>query len=237
MAMTPKLAVSKYVAYYRVSTDKQGKSKLGLEAQVHTVEGYLAQNPERELFASFREVESASRKTRLRACPVLDAALELAKQTKAILLIAKLDRLKRDVEFIAHLMNAHVKFIALDIPEADEFTIHIYAAFAQRESMIIAKRTSEAIQAKLARGEKWGNPQNLRPEFSHLSRIEAQVARETQAKLFAEKMKPTLSFYLQNGYSLNKIATEMNRLQFTTPTGLIGKWTPTTVKNCLARSQ
>lgn len=222
--------MTKYIAYYRVSTDKQGKSGLGLEAQQESIQRFIEQK-KATLLEEFTEIESGTRKGNNR--PQLHEALRVAKESKAVLVIAKLDRLARNVHFVSGLMESKVEFIALDLPEANRLTIHIMAAFAEHEAECISKRTREALAARRNKGLPLGNPQNLKPEFSHLSRAEAAIARQTQAKLFAEKMKPTLSFYLQNHYSLNKIAAEMNRLRYETPSGLVGKWTATTVRNCL----
>lgn len=222
----------KYVAYYRVSTDKQGERGLGIQAQRDAV-GRFIDSQGATLFACYTEVETGTRKgTR----PGLAEALALTASIKGTLVIAKLDRLARNVGFINKLMDSTTDFIALDFPEANRLVLHIMAAVAEHEAKIISERTSAAIQAKIARGAKWGNPQNLKPEYSALSRADAAMARETDARAFADKMYPTLSFYLQNRYSLNKIASEMNRLKYSTPSGLIGKWTATTVRNCLAWS-
>jgi DNA invertase Pin-like site-specific DNA recombinase len=220
-----------YVAYYRVSTDKQGKSGLGLEAQKESISRFIS-GRNATLLKEYFEVETATRKGNDR--PQLKTALETTKELKATLVIAKLDRLTRNVYFIAGLMESKVDFIALDLPEANRLTIHIMAAFAEHEAERISERTKAALAARKARGLPCGNPQNLTPAYSHLARVEAAVARQQDAKAFANKMAPTINFYLQNYYSLNKVAHEMNRLQFLTPSGLVGKWTATTVRNCLA---
>src|SRR3954466_9202499 len=140
----------KFIAYYRVSTDKQGKSGLGLEAQRQAVETYL-NGGSWTLVAEFVEVESGKHSERLQ----LAAALGACKKHRAKLVIAKLDRLSRNLAFIATLM---VEFIAVDNPHANKLTIHILAAVAQHEREMIAQRTKDALQAAKARGKRLGNP-------------------------------------------------------------------------------
>jgi len=222
---------NKYVAYYRVSTPRQGQSGLGLEAQTESIRQYLVSRSG-TLIQEFTEVETGTKKGNSR--PMLKEALAVAAQAKATLLIAKLDRLARNVHFVSGLMESKVDFIALDLPEANRLTIHIMAAFAEHEAECISSRTKAALAARKARGLPMGNPQNLVPAYSQLSREAAAVERRKDAQQFAEKMRPTLGFYLRDGYSLHKMAGEMNRLGFATPSGLVGKWTATTVKNCLA---
>src|SRR5262249_17418613 len=143
----------KFVAYFRVSTDKQGKSGLGLEAQREAVLGYL--NGGRWLLVQeFVEIESGKRNDR----PQLTAALAACKRQKAKLVIAKLDRLSRNLAFIAALMEAEVEFVGVDNPHANKLTVHILAAVAQHERELIAQRTRDALQAAKARGKKLGNP-------------------------------------------------------------------------------
>jgi DNA invertase Pin-like site-specific DNA recombinase len=141
-----------YVAYYRVSTDKQGASGLGLEAQREAVARNLGAG---SLLAEFTEVESGKRSANR---PQLIAALEMCKRKKAILLIAKLDRLARNVHFISGLMEAGVEFVAADMPTANRLTVHIMAAFAEHEAAMISARTKAALQAAKARGTVLGNP-------------------------------------------------------------------------------
>ena len=126
----------KIISYVRVSTQKQGSSGLGLEAQKQAVRNYINETGA-ELIGEFLELESGKKSDLKR--PQLEAALNACKKDKAVLVVAKLDRLARNVHFISGLMQAKVKFIALDIPEANELTIHIMAAFAEHE----AKRISE----------------------------------------------------------------------------------------------
>ena len=143
----------KFVAYFRVSTDKQGKSGLGLDAQRHAVQQYL-NGGTWSLIGEFTEIESGKRNER----PELAKALAACKRQKAKLVIAKLDRLSRNLAFIATLMDSGVEFIAVDNPHANKLTVHILAAVAQHEREVIAQRTKDALQAAKARGVVLGNP-------------------------------------------------------------------------------
>src|SRR5213080_3501248 len=144
----------KFIAYFRVSTDKQGKSGLGLEAQRNAVLDYL--NGGRwSLVQEFVEVESGKHSDR----PQLTAALAACKKHKAKLVIAKLDRLSRNLAFIATLMESGVEFVAVDMPEANKLTVHILAAVAEHEREMISERTKAALKAAKARGTRLGNPQ------------------------------------------------------------------------------
>src|SRR6516165_10069055 len=143
----------KFVAYFRVSTDRQGKSGLGLEAQRETVMNYL--NGGRwTLVGEFTEVESGKRADR----PELEKALAACKKQKAKLVIAKLDRLSRNLAFIATLMESGVEFVAVDNPHANKLTIHILAAVYQHEREMISERTKAALAAAKKRGQRLGNP-------------------------------------------------------------------------------
>ena len=132
----------KFVAYFRVSTDKQGKSGLGLEAHREAVLTYL-DGGRWSLVQEFVEVESGKRNDR----PELGAALAACKKHKAKLIIAKLDRLSRNLAFIATLMDSGVEFVAVDNPHANKLTVHILAAVAQHEREMIGQRTRDALQA------------------------------------------------------------------------------------------
>ncbi len=139
-----------YVAYYRVSTQRQGASGLGLQAQRAAIEAFIAGKG--AIVAEFTEVESG----KLASRPQLDAALAEAKRRQATLVIAKLDRLARNVAFLAALMERKVPFVACDMPEANEFMLHIMAAFAQHEARLISERTKVALSAAKRRGVRLG---------------------------------------------------------------------------------
>jgi len=201
----------KYIAYYRVSTAKQGTSGLGLEAQREAVHKFIT--PEK-LFTEFTEVETGTnKKTR----PVLSEALKLCASTGATLLIAKLDRLTRSVAFVSALLDSKVKFVAVDFPEANELTIHILAAVAQNEAKIISQRTKAAFAAKKARGEKMGTPENLKQEHrikGHATNKSKALANEnnTMAAAYIEKLIPARRSY-------KVMAAQLNRSQFKTSKG------------------
>ena len=142
----------KFVAYFRVSTDRHGKSGLGLEAQRQAVMAYL-NGGSWALVDEFTEVESGKRNDR----PQLAAALAACKKLKAKLVIAKLDRLGRNLAFIATLMESGVEFVAVDNPHANKLTVHILAAVAQHEREMISERTKVALAAAKRRGKRLGN--------------------------------------------------------------------------------
>jgi DNA invertase Pin-like site-specific DNA recombinase len=147
---------TKFVAYYRVSTKRQGASGLGLEAQREAVADYLRRNTGK-LTAEFTEVESG----KLRNRPMLDAALLECRLTGATLLVAKLDRLARNVLFTSTLMKSEVAFIAVDFPKANNLTIHILAAVAEHEAEAISLRTKDALAAAKRRGVKLGGDRGM----------------------------------------------------------------------------
>lgn len=138
-----------FVAYYRVSTKKQGQSGLGLDAQRSSVLGFV-QNPAL-IVGEFCDIESGKQDRR----PELLKAIEYANQQRARLVIAKLDRLSRNMTFVSSLMDSKVSFVCADMPDANEFTIHIFAALAQQERKMISERTRKALDEKLRRIGQW----------------------------------------------------------------------------------
>ncbi len=149
------MSTGKFVAYYRVSTDRQGVSGLGLEAQKKAVQDYL-NGGDWELIGEFTEVETGKGAKALDRRPQLKAAIEACRKQKACLVIAKLDRLARNVHFISGLMETKVPFVAVDMPGADRFMLHIYAAMAEEETRRISRRTKDALAAAKARGVELG---------------------------------------------------------------------------------
>jgi DNA invertase Pin-like site-specific DNA recombinase len=138
----------RYVCYYRVSTQKQGLSGLGLDAQRSSVQRYVEVH-QGEILAEFTETESGKQaKNR----PELLAALEMARKQRGVLLIAKLDRLARNVHFVSGLLESNVSFVAVDMPTKDKFMLHVQAAFAEEEARRISLRTREALAAAKRRG-------------------------------------------------------------------------------------
>lgn len=197
--------MKKYVAYYRVSTAKQGISGLGLEAQSAAVTTFLKGAP---LLAEFVEVESGKKNHR----PKLAAAMAAAKVQGAVLVIAKLDRLSRNAGFIFALRDSGVDFVCCDIPDANTLTVGIFAVIAQHERETISKRTKDALQAKKAKGEKLGTPENLTVAVRTLG----LQARQRNAREHSGNRQATaliLSRRTQN-VSFNQIASELNDLGF-----------------------
>lgn len=212
------------ISYYRVSTQKQGNSGLGIEAQRATVTDY-AQRAGALVVAEFIEVESGKRNNR----PQLAEAIAEAKRTGATLVIAKLDRLARNAGFVFALRDAGVKFIACDIPEANTLTVGIFAVMAQHEAELISTRTRAALQAKKARGAKLGKPENLTAE----ARAKGREAHSRNAAN-NQNTKTARGYALLlrgNGSSLRQMAATLNAEGFKTPRG--GKFSAVQVARIL----
>ncbi|MBI1371924.1 MAG: resolvase [Phycisphaera sp.] len=215
----------KFVAYYRVSTVRQGRSGLGLEAQQSAVTQYVASVGGRIVDGGiFTEVESGKRKDR----PELAKALAFAKRHKAILIVAKLDRLARNVAFLSALMEAHVDFVACDNPHATRLTIHILAAVAEDEARRISERTKAALAARRARGLPLGNPENLRRGNSP-----APAMNRARATADAERMRPVVESMLDDVDGVRSLCRALNDKGYTTSRG--SEWHPTSVSRLLAR--
>jgi len=215
----------KFVTYYRVSTQKQGRSGLGLEAQEFTVRQHLVTMGGMEL-ARFVEVESGKNAVNR---PQLHAALQRCKQTRATLLVAKLDRLSRDAEFLFNLRKSEVKFQALDIPEANTLTLGVMIVMAQHEREIISERTRKALAARKAKGLPLGTPRDL---SAYQERASALGCAANRAKAIerAREIRPAIEEAHRDGItSLHGIAKYLNDRSITTPRGK--QWTPTAVKN------
>lgn len=144
-----------YISYIRVSTQRQSRSGLGLEAQTEMIKRFIKNDD--EIVGSYVEVESGKRKDR----PQLKLAIETAQRYGAKLLIAKIDRLARNVSFVSELMEAGIEFTAVDLPEANRFTIQLMAALAEQEARMISERTKAALAQARKRGVKLGKPENL----------------------------------------------------------------------------
>lgn len=222
--------MGRVVAYFRVSTDVQGRSGLGLEAQRQAVKALCMQRGW-EILAEFTEVESGKRDDR----PELAAALKRAKVTGARLVIAKLDRLSRNVAFLAALQDSGAKFTAADMPEADEFTVHILAAVAQRERKLISERTKAALVAAKSRGTKLGNPNGAaairRAGKGTAAALEA--VRRNVAGRAAEYEETIADVRASGATSLAAMAKELNNRGIITPRG--GIWYPSSVRNLMIR--
>ncbi len=219
------------VAYYRVSTEAQGRSGLGLEAQRSAVTG-LCQARGWEIVAEFTEIESGKRNTR----PQLAAALRRAKVLGAKLVVAKLDRLSRDAEFTLRVRNSGVDFACADNPDINRLTIGLLAVINEDERERISDRTKAALAAAKARGVKLGNPNGAAP-LLRAGRGNADAIRAVQAQA-AERAKEyaeIIADIRESGVaSFAGIARELNDRGIVTPRG--GRWHASSVKNLLARS-
>jgi len=213
----------KFVAYFRVSTDKQGKSGLGLDAQRHAVLQFL-DGGSWSLIGEFTEIESGKRNER----PELEKALAVCKRHKAKLVIAKLDRLSRNLAFIATLMDSGVEFVAVDNPHANKLTVHILAAVAQHEREMIAQRTKDALQAAKARGVVLGNPK------LDAVRDRAVASVRADADRFAKNVAPIIREIQSSGVASHRaIARSLNARGVATARG--GQWTAVQVGSILRR--
>lgn len=209
------------IAYYRVSTDQQGKSGLGLEAQQEAVRQF-AEREGYQVTAHYTEVESGNKTKR----PQLLAALDQCRKKRATLIIAKLDRLGRNVAFIANLMESRVQFKAVDNPHADELMIHLLAAFAQHERKQISTRTKDALQAAIRRGAQLGKHGK-----DVLSQQNSEAADE-----FAQRMRPLVEQIEQQGIrTIRAICAELNRRVVPTFRSQGEQWHLATVHRLLKR--
>ena len=199
-----------YVAYYRVSTAKQGRSGLGLEAQREAVLAHMREQP----LAEYVEVESGKQDDR----PELARALEMAKAHGATLVIAKLDRLSRDVHFISGLMKTSVPILACDNPTADKFTLHLYAALAEKERDLISERTKAALAAARARGVRLG---------SNEKRVQRAEAHAASLAAVMEELR------LEGVTSTRAVAAALNARGIAAPAG--GEWSAMAVKRVMDR--
>ena len=218
----------KFVSYLRVSTKRQGESGLGLEAQRAAVESFL--NGGRwKLIAEHVEVESGKHDHNR---PALNKALEACKVYGATLVIAKIDRLSRDAHFLLGLQKAGVKFIAVDMPEANEMVVGMMALVAQAERRMISERTKAALAAAKARGTRLGQPKGHQIPSDLATRMKGVATMKDNANEFAALIRPLLDGELAD-LSANAAATELNRRGVQTARG--GQWTARSVLNLKAR--
>jgi len=219
----------KFVAYYRVSTVRQGQSGLGLEAQRAAVSSYVL-GKGGEVVSEFTETESGKNSDR----PELARALAAAKRQGAVLLIAKLDRLARNVAFIANLLEGGVEVTAADMPEANRFMLHVMAAVAEHEGKAISERTRAALAAAKARGVKlgWAIP-SRRSEQRQAAQKGAAIRKE-KADEFAANVLPLVKELQSEGMSLRRIAATLNERGVQTARG--GAWAAATVRNIITRN-
>ena len=205
--------MKKYVGYFRVSSQKQGKSGLGLESQRTMVNNFLKTN-QGQMVDSFTEVETGtSKKQRIE----IFNAIKFAKQNGAVLLIAKLDRLARNVHFVSSLMEAGVEFVCCDMPSANNLTVFILSAIAEEEAKTISSRTRLALAEKKKQGFKLGTPENL----SYQHRLKGGEAMRKKSLENNTNIQTTALIveYRARGMSYDKIATQLTTLNFSTVNG------------------
>jgi DNA invertase Pin-like site-specific DNA recombinase len=217
------------ISYLRVSTARQGRSGLGIEAQRAAIARF-AETEGYEIIREYVEVETGKGADALDKRPQLSGALADAKKRKCAVVVAKLDRLSRDVHFISGLMAHHVQFIVAELgPDVDPFLLHLYAAIAEKERNVIAGRTKSALAAAKARGVTLGGPK------LHEARVAAQVAIKTNADQHAAYVLPMIRAAQKHGAtSLRDIADALNARGVSTARG--GQWHATSVKNVLDRA-
>jgi DNA invertase Pin-like site-specific DNA recombinase len=225
------------IAYFRVSTVKQGASGLGLEGQAAAVESF-ATRIDKPIVARYTEIESGRNSAR----PELAKALAHARRSKGTLCVAKLDRLSRDVEFLAKVMNSGADFVACDNPAANRLTLHILSAVAESEARAISERTKAALQAAKARGAKlgsarlghWDGREEARLAGLMKARtVAAAVRTERAAQAYAD-LQPTMAELRAKGMTLAAIAVELNKQGHTTRRGR--PWNPVQVARVLERA-
>jgi DNA invertase Pin-like site-specific DNA recombinase len=222
------------IGYLRVSTKGQGESGLGLEAQQAAIESYARQHGSK-IAGLYTEVESGKLADR----PELAKALAHAKRNKGTLVVAKLDRLARNVEFLAHVLNAGTEFVACDNPAANRLTLHILAAVAEAEARAISERTKAALAAYRARGGKLGGElphcRNLTPEAIAKGRERSATARAKAAAEAYADLAPSMKQWRTEGMTLEGIAGKLNAEGHTTRRGR--PWNPVQVARVLERAE
>jgi DNA invertase Pin-like site-specific DNA recombinase len=219
------------VAYLRVSTQRQQRSGLGIEAQRCAIERFAASEG-LTIVGEYTEAETGKGADALDRRPQLAAALAAARAAKCFIVVSKLDRLSRDVAFVAGLMAQRVPFIVAELGrDADPFMLHLFAALAEKERRLISERTKAALQAKKAAGAKLGNLANLTEAGSAGRVIQVRTADQ-----FAASVLPILGAIRKNGASsLAEIADALNARGVRSASG--GKWHRSAVRNLLARAQ
>ena len=223
---------NKYVIYLRVSTKQQGDSGLGLEAQERDIDIFLNSynKGQFEVIGKFKDVMSGKGSVEER--PTFKKAVELAKQHNATLLVAKLDRLSRDVETVARLIKA-VDIKVACMPYADKFQLHLYAALAEQERDFISARTKAALQSAKARGVKLGGAANVGKthKVSSKTKLNNQKKYVTQTQPKYEYLRPALTNMRDNNYTYQQCADNLNLMGTLTPNN--SKWCPVKVSRVL----
>jgi DNA invertase Pin-like site-specific DNA recombinase len=217
--------MKKYIAYYRVSRKSQGESGLGIAAQKSSVQRYI-ETQNGAILNEYIEVETGTNKKQR---VVIHEAINQSKKEGAILVIAKIDRLARNVNFVSSLMDAGVEFVACDMPSANHFTIHIFSALAEQEAKLISQRTKHALSELKKRGVKLGKPENLtiqaRAKGQEVVRMNARnndQNRQAQAVIVSCR---------ERGMTLRAIAEHLNQLNFKTRYG--NSFHPSAIKRLL----
>jgi DNA invertase Pin-like site-specific DNA recombinase len=216
------------IGYVRVSTSRQGRSGLGIEAQREALARFAASEGF-ELLRMFVEIETGKGADALDRRPQLAAALSEARRQRCAVAVAKLDRLSRDVHFISGLMAHRVPFLVAELgPDVDPFILHLFAALAEKERALIATRTKAALAAAKARGVKLGGPKLAE---ARKAAVERNMANADQR---AANVLPIIREIQRSGASLHQIADALNARGISTPRG--GRWYAKSVSNVLARS-
>jgi DNA invertase Pin-like site-specific DNA recombinase len=220
----------KFVAYLRVSTERQGRSGLGLEAQREAVQRFVRERGGRIIAPEFVEVESGKRNDR----PQLAMALKRCRLTGAILLVAKLDRLSRNAAFLLTLKDSGAEFIAADMPDANETTVGIMSIIAQTERKAISERTKAALAAAKRSGTKLGG---RRPGSVDIAEHWAKgvAAKKAKADRIASELRDTIDQMIASHLSLNAMAARLNEDGVLTSRGKTGAWTATAVRRMILR--
>jgi DNA invertase Pin-like site-specific DNA recombinase len=218
------------IAYHRVSTQQQGRSGLGLEAQRNAIVSFAAAEGF-ELVRTFTEVETGKGSDALDRRPQLAAALEAARKSKCPVIVSKLDRLSRDVHFISGLMAHRVPFIVSELgADTDPFVLHLFAALAEKERALISQRTKAGLAAAKARGTKLGNPDMDRLHGLGVKAVKAEADRH------AATVRPIIEKIQARGAaSLRAIAAELTRMRVSTARGG-AEWSAQQVSNILKRT-
>ena len=220
--------IEQYVSYLRVSTQKQGYSGLGLEALKEIIKNFLH---DKTPIAEFTEIESGRKTDR----PKLKEALTQCRTTGATLIVAKLDRLARNVSFLSNLLESDVEIVFCDFPQANKMVLHILAAISQYEAELTAQRTKAALQAKKARGAKLGNPEHL------MNKHKQAIANSNKTNSEKAKKNPNnkravafLKVMISQGKSLTEMTDILNSEGFVTAQGC--KFVPATVRRLIKRN-
>jgi len=220
--------IARFIAYYRVSTKKQGLSGLGLDAQCQSVAAYLGVHG--KLIGEFTEVEHGTRKGNHR--PQLAAALAQCRVTGATLIIAKLDRLARNVAFTSNLMESKVEFVAVDFPQANRLTIHILAAVAENEAEMISMRTKLALAAAKRKGAQLGGDRgNAHLIYKKGNRASAKVRSENAQRRVVDLLPVIDAIRAEGAVSLRQIAKGLNQRGIPTSRG--GEWSAVQVSRVI----